>query len=137
MRREPHPMSGVIYEELGDGKVRVEDREHGKYGVFRWNGVWLEGDLAHADPHMLYIIGGPDLPPGKDIFWSVMPPVEGTSMAKTTSNPSRSAGRGAAQRPRIIAPSWAIPANRPIRGCDPHLTSRSNTFSRMIGAPRL
>ncbi len=116
MRREPHPISGVIYEELGDGKVRVEDREHGKYGVFRWNGVWLEGDLTHADPHMLYIIGGPDLPPGKDIFWSVMPPVEGASMAKTTSNPSRSGGGDAAQRPRIIAPYVGDPGKQTDQG---------------------
>ena len=33
-RCEPHPVSGAVYEELGDGKVRVEDKAKGKAGIF-------------------------------------------------------------------------------------------------------
>ena len=46
MRREPHPISGFVYEELGDGMVRVEDRERGRQGLFRWDGTWVEGELT-------------------------------------------------------------------------------------------
>ena len=76
MRREPHPISGVIYEEIGDGKVRVENPKTGVHGVFTWDGKWLEGDLTYADPHMRVYIGGQDLPPGKDRYWGLTPPYE-------------------------------------------------------------
>ncbi len=59
MRCEPHPISGAIYEELGDGVVQVEDARTGKRGVFSWNGTWLEGELTHADPHFLIYVGSP------------------------------------------------------------------------------
>ena len=103
MRREPHPITGVVYEDMGEGIVRVEDKEHGKYGLFRWDGTWLEGELTHADHHLLIHIGGPDLPPGKDIFWSMLPPVEDATQAAITGNPMRDGGKNAAQRPKIIA----------------------------------
>lgn len=103
MRREPHPITGVVYEEIGDGLVRVEDKERGKYGIFKWDGTWIEGDLTHADHHMLIYIGGPDLPPGKDIFWTLLPPVDDAPAASISGNPSRTGGSDAAQRPKVIA----------------------------------
>jgi phenylpropionate dioxygenase-like ring-hydroxylating dioxygenase large terminal subunit len=106
----------MIYEELGDGKVRVEDRAHGKEGVFRWDGTWLEGDLTYADPHLLRYIGGPDLPPGKDIFWSVMPPVEDAVTSRVTANPARSGTTEASQRPKIIAPYTGDPGKQTEQG---------------------
>jgi len=79
MRQEPHPISGALYEEVGDGVVRVLDQTGGKSGLFRWDGTWLEGNLTYADPHMLLYIGGPNLPEGKDIFWGFLPPAEDAS----------------------------------------------------------
>ena len=76
LRTEPHPISGAVYQAIGDGLVRVEDKAKGKWGVFRYDGTWIEGSLTYADPHMLIYIGGPDLPPGRDIFWSFLPPLE-------------------------------------------------------------
>jgi nitrite reductase/ring-hydroxylating ferredoxin subunit len=73
MRQEPHPISGAMYEDLGEGRIRVHDEKTGKEGVFRWDGVWLEGELTHADPHLLIYIGGPQLPPGKDVFYGMAP----------------------------------------------------------------
>lgn len=65
MRKKVHPLSGAIYEELGDGRVRVD--KHGVSGVFRWDGTWLEGELTFADPHMLIWVGGRGLPPGANV----------------------------------------------------------------------
>ncbi|MCB2074553.1 MAG: aromatic ring-hydroxylating dioxygenase subunit alpha [Novosphingobium sp.] len=76
MRCEPHPISGAVYEAIGDGLIRVEDKAKGKSGVFRWDGTWIEGNLTYADPHMLIYVGGPDLPPGRDIPYPLMPPLE-------------------------------------------------------------
>ncbi len=109
MRREPHPISGAVYEEIGDGVVRVEDRARGKYGLFKWDGAWIEGDLTYADPHLLRFIGGPDLPPGTDIFWSLLPPDGGEAKPTQTANPGRDGNANAAQRPRIVAPYVADP----------------------------
>ena len=104
MRREPHPINGMIYEEVGDGTVRVQDAANNLSGLFRWDGAWLEGDLTYADPHMLHYIGGPDLPPGRDIFWTLLPVTDDAPPPAFTTNPGRSGGGNAAQRPKIIAP---------------------------------
>ena len=61
MRKKQHPLSGALYEELGDGLVRVT--KQGTSGVFRWDGGWVEGDLTYADPHLLIWVGGRSLPP--------------------------------------------------------------------------
>jgi phenylpropionate dioxygenase-like ring-hydroxylating dioxygenase large terminal subunit len=117
MRREPHPISGAVYEELGDGLVRVEDKAKGKSGVFRWNGEWVEGDLTHADFHYLRFIGGPTLPPDKDIFWTFLP-VAGEGLRVQTNMPP---GRGGtesdpAQRPKVIAPYVGDPGRQTSEG---------------------
>ena len=59
MRSEIHPFSGMTYEEIGDGKVRVSKGDD--YGVFDWEGRWLEGNLTYADPNMLGFVGGPTI----------------------------------------------------------------------------
>ena len=102
MRREPHPFTGVIYEEVGDGVVKVEDIDAGQSGLFKWDGTWIEGDLTYADPHMLYLVGGPDLPPGKDIFWTVMPPVDDMAGSGFTGNFGRSGNESVQQGVKII-----------------------------------
>ena len=53
MRCEPHPISGAVYQEVEGGKVRVEDKQRGKSGLFQWDGTWIEGDLTQADIHFL------------------------------------------------------------------------------------
>lgn len=70
MRVEPHPFSGFVYRAIGDEKVRVEDPNSNRFGIFHWNGIWIEGDLKHADPHFLRFIGGPDLTPEDDVIWT-------------------------------------------------------------------
>jgi hypothetical protein len=61
VRKKRHPLSGAIYEDLGDGRVRVV--KHGVAGVFAADGGrWLEGELTHADPHMIGWVGGRELP---------------------------------------------------------------------------
>jgi hypothetical protein len=61
VRKKRHPLSGAIYEDLGDGRVRVE--KQGISGIFRArDGRWLEGDLTYADPHMIGWVGGRELP---------------------------------------------------------------------------
>lgn len=117
MRCEPHPISGAVYQELGDGLVRVEDKAKGKSGTFRYDGVYIEGDLTYADPHMLIHIGGPDLPPGRDIFWSLLPPLE-EDIPVVTAKSMREAGQdtNAPQRPKIIAPYVGDPGVETAEG---------------------
>jgi len=102
MRKLPHPFSGAIYEEVCDGVVRVADEKRGKSGLFQWDGTWIEGDLTYADPHMLYLAGAPDLPPGKDIFWTVLPPLEDNPTPEFIGNMGRGTDEEAAQRPPLI-----------------------------------
>lgn len=102
MRIEPHPFSGAIYEAIGDGLVRVEDKARGKSGTFRYDGTWIEGNLTYADPHMLLYIGGPDLPEGREIYWSYLPPLESDTPAAGKASPRQT--DSAEQPPRIIAP---------------------------------
>jgi hypothetical protein len=43
-----HPLSGCVYEDLGDGTVCVTDPE-GRRGWFQPDGTWLRGELRAAD----------------------------------------------------------------------------------------
>jgi nitrite reductase/ring-hydroxylating ferredoxin subunit len=60
MRTEIHPFNGFTYEELGGGLVKVHKGD--SYGIFDWEGHWKEGNIKHADPHMLGYVGGPTIP---------------------------------------------------------------------------
>jgi len=71
MRQEAHPYSGMTYQQVEDGRVRVTEGD--KYGLFTWKGEYIEGDITQADINMLRYVGGPDLPADHDIFWSVAP----------------------------------------------------------------
>lgn len=109
MRREPHPITGAIFEEEPEGIVRITDEKRGKWGRFHWDGTWLEGDLTYADPHMLYLVGGPNLPPEKDIFWTLLPPTEDSPMPDFTGNMGRGAGK---ERPKVVAPYTGDPGQK-------------------------
>ena len=62
MRRRRHALSGAIYEVQDNGNVEVTDRD-GRTGTFTPAGVWIEGDLRQADPHLCGWLAGPQLPP--------------------------------------------------------------------------
>ena len=59
--RRQHPLTGAMYELQDDGQVKVVTRG-GEEGVFTAGGVWVEGALTHADPHMCLWLAGPQLP---------------------------------------------------------------------------
>jgi hypothetical protein len=61
-----------IYEEIGDGLVRVTNRD-GKSGVFDRNGRWIEGDVRDANTNMLVYTAGPDLPRDFVYRWLSVP----------------------------------------------------------------
>ncbi len=52
-----HPFSGAIYEQDGEGHIRVTHK--GKTGLFHRSGQWISGDLLEADPQMCNWVGGP------------------------------------------------------------------------------
>jgi hypothetical protein len=62
MRQRKHALSGAIYDVRDDGNVEVTSR-HGETGIFTPDGVWIEGELRHADPHLCGWLAGPQLPP--------------------------------------------------------------------------
>ena len=101
LRSEPHPISGAVYTAIGNGLIRVEDKAKGKSGLFRFDGTWIEGDLTHADLHMLGYVGGPDLPAGADLQWVLMPALDEDKPAFAAAMEAAAASQP--QRPKIIA----------------------------------
>ena len=63
-RRKQHPLTGAMYELQEDGDVKTVKvvTRGGEEGVFTAEGVWIEGVLTHADPHMCLWLAGPQLP---------------------------------------------------------------------------
>jgi len=61
MRTIKHPLSGAVYDLEADGTIRVQAKD-GRVGKFDKNGVWLDGDVRQADPHLCLWIGGRPLP---------------------------------------------------------------------------
>lgn len=60
MAQLKHALSGAIYTLIEDGVVQVDN--NGLKGLFDAEGRHLEGELSHADPHMLVWLAGPQLP---------------------------------------------------------------------------
>jgi hypothetical protein len=52
-----HPFSRALYEQDGNGNVRVS--VGAKSGVFTIRGVWIEGEIFEADPQLCGWVGGP------------------------------------------------------------------------------
>lgn len=99
MRREPHPLSGTIYEQLADGTIRVQKQGSDSYGIFTWQGEWLEGDVTQADPQMLLYIGGPDLPKDHEVIWMSAP----TTFQGGDTPVNHFPGTHMAELPRIVS----------------------------------
>ena len=117
MRCLPHPISGAVYREVGDGLVRVEDKEKGKSGLFKWDGSFVEGDLTQADLHYLRFIGGPTLPPDKDIIWNFLPVEDPATGIQTSLPPSRGGGAEPGAQPQfVIAPYVGDPGRQTPEG---------------------
>ncbi len=52
-----HPFTRALYEQDGNGNVRVS--LNGRTGLFRPDGSWIEGEIYEADPQLCGWIGGP------------------------------------------------------------------------------
>lgn len=57
MRGILHPFSKALYEQDGNGNIRVTDGE--RSGIFGVDGRWMSGELLECDPHMCGWVGGP------------------------------------------------------------------------------
>jgi len=58
MRGIRHPYSHALYEPTEDDLVQVTAAD-GRTGRFRRDGVWIDGELREADPHLCGWIAGP------------------------------------------------------------------------------
>ena len=52
-----HPFTRALYEQDGNGNVRVS--KDGKHGLFTSSGEWLDGEIFEADPQLCGWVGGP------------------------------------------------------------------------------
>ncbi|CAB4563832.1 unannotated protein [freshwater metagenome] len=53
-----HPFTHALYERDGEGNILVTETD-GRWGRFRKNGQWIEGEVREADPHLCGWVGGP------------------------------------------------------------------------------
>ncbi len=72
-----HAFTGYVYEDLGDGLVRVTDPDTGAEGVFTTDATWQSGALTYADYHMCRAVAGPKA--AVQAFGGPTPIEEGTS----------------------------------------------------------
>jgi hypothetical protein len=56
MRTIKHPLSGALYDLTPNGLIEVT--LHGRRGLFTEHGVWVEGEIRQADPHLCLWIAG-------------------------------------------------------------------------------
>jgi hypothetical protein len=52
-----HPFTRALYEQDGDGNIRVTRK--GQTGLFTPDGQWIDGDIYEADPQLCGWVGGP------------------------------------------------------------------------------
>lgn len=60
MRTIKHPLSGAFYDLTVNGTIEVT--KDARRGLFTEHGVWLEGEIRQADPHLCLWIAGKQLP---------------------------------------------------------------------------
>jgi len=59
MRGIVHPFSKALYEQHGDGNIRVS--KDGRWGVFTVDGRYVRGEIREADPQLCGWVGGPQV----------------------------------------------------------------------------
>jgi hypothetical protein len=59
MRGIVHPFTKALYEQDGEGRIRVSDGEC--VGVFTVDGRWISGALRECDPQLCGWVGGPQI----------------------------------------------------------------------------
>jgi len=59
MRGVIHPFSKALYEQDGEGNVRVS--KDGLIGIFAIDGRYLSGEIREADPQLCGWVGGPQV----------------------------------------------------------------------------
>ena len=64
--RVRHPLSGDVYERIGEGRVQVTTRD-GRVGTFSDDGRRIEGEIGQVDPNMCDWVGGKQLPGADDV----------------------------------------------------------------------
>jgi len=53
-----HPFTGALYEQDGEGHIKVTLAD-GTWGVFETDGRWIRGAVEECDPQMCGWVGGP------------------------------------------------------------------------------
>lgn len=59
MRGILHPFTKALYEQDGEGNIKVTDE--GRTGTFTTGGRWIRGDLRECDPQLCGWVGGPQV----------------------------------------------------------------------------
>ena len=59
MRGIVHPFSKALYEQDGEGNIRVT--KDGKTGIFTVDGRFVNGEIREADPQLCGWVGGPQV----------------------------------------------------------------------------
>jgi len=54
-----HPFTKALYEQDGQGRIRVTLGD--RVGIFQTDGRWVEGDLRECDPQLCGWVGGPQI----------------------------------------------------------------------------
>jgi hypothetical protein len=54
-----HPFTKALYEQDGEGRIKVT--LNGAYGVFTTRGKWIEGEIKECDPQLCGWVGGPQI----------------------------------------------------------------------------
>ena len=55
-----HPFTHALYERDGEGNILVTDTDD-RWGLFRADGSWIEGELRECDPQLCGWIAGPQV----------------------------------------------------------------------------
>lgn len=54
-----HPFGGSLYEQDGEGNIKVTKADGSLSGIFAVNGRHISGELRECDPQMCGWVGGP------------------------------------------------------------------------------
>ena len=54
-----HPFGGHLYEQDGEGNIRVTLADGSKSGIFGLDGQYISGELRECDPQLCGWVGGP------------------------------------------------------------------------------